>query len=31
VVEDEFDEASPVDTASRWEVVAGTPGVVEVT
>ncbi len=30
-VEDEFDESSPVSVATRWEVVAGTPGVVDVT
>ena len=30
-VEDEFDEASLVTEATKWEVVAGTPGVVEVT
>ncbi len=30
-VADEFDEASPVAAATEWEVVAGTPGVVEVT
>ena len=29
-VEDQFDEASPVTTVSSWEVVAGNPGVVEV-
>ncbi len=30
-VEDEFDEASPVTEATKWEVTAGTPGVVELT
>ncbi len=30
-VEDQFDEASPVETLSTWEVAAGTPGAVEVT
>jgi alkaline phosphatase D len=28
-VDDEFDEASPVDTISEWEVLAGTPGVID--
>ncbi len=28
-VTDQFDEASPVETVSEWEVTAGTPGVIE--
>ncbi len=30
VVTDHFDPESPVETASRWEITAGTPGAVEV-
>ena len=30
-VEDPFDESSPVETISTWEITAGTPGAVEVT
>ena len=30
-VADQFDEASPVETISEWHVVAGTPGVVQLT
>ncbi len=30
-VADEFDESSPVETVTEWEVVAGTPGVVQLT
>jgi alkaline phosphatase D len=30
-VEDQFDEASPVTTVSSWEVLAGTPGVTQLT
>jgi len=29
-VEDQFDESSPVETISTWEIAAGTPGAVEV-
>jgi alkaline phosphatase D len=31
VVKDQFDEDSPVDPATEWEVVVGTPGVSQVT
>ena len=29
-VEDQFDESSPVETISTWEIAAGTPGAVEI-
>lgn len=30
-VADQFDESSPVETISEWEVIAGTPGVIQLT